>query len=274
MNSPLDPGHPPLYRCHWQEGGRAAAAQEATENSVSFIVPALNEEQNIGPTMQSILRTVEQAGLDDYQIVMVNDGSVDGTGTVMKRLAAEDPLHRIYVENRVNLGLGGAFKAGVAAANRHWAMLIPGDDSHPPEGILPILAQRGPWEMVIPYVTNTEARPWERRVISRIYTALFNGLGRVSVPYFNGLILYRRDLLQAVGIETDSYAFQAEALIKLIHQGRRFTTLGVVISGRQHGRSKAFNWRNLWQIGQTLWRVWNISRRAARSQERQEGLHA
>jgi glycosyltransferase involved in cell wall biosynthesis len=219
----------------------------AEPDIVSFIVPALNEERNIEATVAELDRTVALAKIDRAEIVFVNDGSTDSTGAIMARLAAERPGSR-YIENPRRLSLGGAYKVGIRAATGTYVMLVPGDNEHPAEGLLPILAMRGKADIVIPYVTNPRVRSFSRVLTSRLFTGLLNLTFGLRVPYYNGLVIHRRALLQNITIDTDSYAYQAEAIVKLLKSGCDFVTVGTVLTPRHSGPSSAFKLHNVIRV--------------------------
>lgn len=91
-----------------------------TKPTISFIVTALNEEANIEPTVQQILIAAQGRFLD-YEILLVNDGSTDATGTIMEKLVAENSKIRV-LHNQHSLGVGGAYKSG----SRFYSRDIPG----------------------------------------------------------------------------------------------------------------------------------------------------
>jgi dolichol-phosphate mannosyltransferase len=237
---------------------RSVAVSEPAEprlqkiRAVSFVVPALNEEINIGDTVAEIRRAAEV--LDDYQIVIVNDGSTDRTGEIADGLAQNDAHIRV-VHNSRNLGFGGAYKVGVANAAMPYVIMIPGDNNHPAPGITPILDRLGEADIVIPYVANPQVRGLKRQVISNVYTILLNTIFRLKVPYYNGLVLHRTDLLRTITIGTDGYAYQSEALIKLLRRGA--SSVGVPVALAEHGdrRTRAFKLKNVMRVGETIWRL-------------------
>ena len=83
--------------------------------SVSFIVPALNEEANIASTVQGILNVVEHR-LPQFEIIVVDDGSLDGTARVVDTIAATNPRVRVLRKLIPSLGLGRLESRGVAFA--------------------------------------------------------------------------------------------------------------------------------------------------------------
>ena len=228
------------------------SAASATR-TLTVVVPAYNEEANLAAAVAEI-HAACRGRVADYEIVVVDDGSRDGTGALADALAAADPRVRA-LHNRPNRGLGGAYKAGVAAARHAHVMMVPGDNSHPAEGVTPIIDRIGEADIVIPYVTNPESRGFARRVVSRAYTLLHNALFRLRVPYYNGLVVHRTALLRSITIETDGFAYQSEALVKLLRGGASFVSVGVVIDeGPQH-RSTAFRPKNVMRVGVAVLRL-------------------
>lgn len=226
--------------------------------SVSFIVPALNEERNI----EGATRTCQAAAeglVSDYEIILVNDGSQDRTGAVMDDLARTSPHIRV-VHNPRNLGFGGAFKAGLAVARMEYVVRICGDDQVPVVGVRRILAEIGNADLVIPYIANpAEFRSWGRRFGSWGFTTLVNSLFGLRVPYYNHCVVFRRDAAQGIRIVTDGFAYQAEAVVKLLRAGYTFVPIGINDMARIHGKSTALRPRNLLKvvraIGDLFWEV-------------------
>jgi dolichol-phosphate mannosyltransferase len=228
-----------------------SGSNDRSDDSLAFIVPALNEQENIVGAVAEMRRAAAMAGLAHHEIVLVNDGSTDRTGEIMRDLAARDPAIT-YVENPTNLSLGGAYKAGVRVATATYVMLVPGDNEHPAEGLLPILSERGKADIVVPYVVNVEVRGLFRRMASTGFTSLVNVMFMRRVPYYNGLVIHRRALLKGVTIRTNGYAYQAEAIIKLLRLGHSYVTVGTMIGSRKRGTSKAFEISNVLKVVMAL----------------------
>jgi dolichol-phosphate mannosyltransferase len=228
---------------------------------ISFIVPAFNEEENVAATMVEIERARLAAGIQDFEIIAINDASSDNTLAVLKQLAEVHPCIRL-LNNEQNLGLGGTYKRGVKEACGTFVMMVPGDNEHPAEGILSILKMRGAADLVIPYVTNTNVRPLHRRIISRAFVTLMNTLFWLKVPYYNGLVIHRTELLKSITIESDGFAFQAEAVIKLLKRGCSFVTVGTILHAKHDNNTKAFRISNVLNV---VWTLIDLRRRIAQS---------
>ncbi len=218
---------------------------------LSFVIPCYNEQRNIGKVIAEIDAAAADAPVPSYEIVIVDDCSTDDTRDVARSIA-RGRSDIVLVCNATNLGFGGAYKAGVEHANGAYAMMIPGDNSHPKEGITPILRCAGEADIIIPYAANPQARDFARIVISRSFTWLVNSLFGLDVPYFNGTVLHKTELLRSITIKTNSFAYQAEALVRLIRRGATYKAVPVTIAERANGRSSALHLRNVIQVGQCL----------------------
>lgn len=219
---------------------REEALPIAAEGSISFIVPCFNEEENVAATVESIRAAMTDT---DYEIILVDDCSKDGTLARMQELARDDP-RVVALHNEVNLNFGGAYKRGLGAARAEYAMMLPGDNGFPAESIAEVARHAGAADIIIPTVINPGIRPWYRTIGSRGFTTLLNWLFWLKVGYYNGAVLQRIALLHKIEIKTDSFAYQAEALVKLTARGASYKHCQVRINEREAGRSSALSWRN------------------------------
>lgn len=216
---------------------------------VSFVVPCFNEEHNVAATVASA-RSAMPAGRD-YEIVLVDDCSTDRTLGRMQELAKSDP-RIVVLHNPVNLSLGGSYKQGVAVAKGQHVIMIPGDDGFPAKAIAEIFQHAGKADIVIPYAVNPGVRTPFRAFASRAFVALLNAMFRLDVRYYNGAVLHKTALLRTVEIRTNGFAYQAEALVKLISNGASYVHCGVEIKDREAGSSTALSLRNQIAVWKTL----------------------
>jgi dolichyl-phosphate beta-glucosyltransferase len=227
---------------------------------LSIIVPALNEEKHLGESVAEGLKAADQSGVS-CEIIVVDDGSTDRTSEVALRLAEQDPRIR-NTRNSRNLGLGGAYKQGLALARGTFVTWIPGDASHPADGLTPVYRAIGEADIIIPRPTNPEARTFQRRVISWLYTLVVNLFTGFRVPYYNGLSVHRVELLRATRFETNNFGFQAESITRLMFRGASYKVVDTIITERQAGRTKAFRLKNVLSVVKTLGRILLFSLRA------------
>jgi glycosyltransferase involved in cell wall biosynthesis len=223
--------------------------------AVSFVVPCYNERENVAATVAEIERGVKESGIADFEIIVVDDCSNDGTSEVVKGLLTQVPQLRLVI-NEKNLSLGGAYKEGVKRAVKDYVMMIPGDNSHPAEGITPVLGNAGNADIVVPYPQSRDVRSSYRQYLSGGYTAMLNLLFGLNLPYYNGIALHRGDLLKSIEIKTNGFAYAAEILIRLIRRGSTFVTVAVVIRERKEGRSSALKPKNMMRVFGAILSLW------------------
>jgi glycosyltransferase involved in cell wall biosynthesis len=214
-----------------------------------FVIPCFNEEDNVGVTVGSVREAMGARG--DYEIILVNDASTDRTLERMQALAAADSRIRI-LDNPVNLGFGGSYKRGAKDAIATYVMMLPGDDGFPAQSIAEIISHAGEADIIIPIVTNRGARHWLRAFASKGFTTLLNWAFWLDVGYYNGAVLQRNELLRTIEITTNSFAYQAEALVKLIARGATYKHCYVSIQERAAGRSSALGLKNQIAVWRTI----------------------
>jgi Glycosyl transferase family 2 len=108
---------------------KTANAIQSWQRSVSVFIPALNEEENLEPTVARLIEALTVT-VEDYEIIIVDDGSSDGTGAVADSLAAESSAVRV-LHNPHNMGLGYCFTQGYREAGKDFFVYIPGDNTWP-----------------------------------------------------------------------------------------------------------------------------------------------
>jgi glycosyltransferase involved in cell wall biosynthesis len=228
-------------------------AQNLNSLSITFLVTALNEEDKIEATVKTI-RAAHPERFGDHEILLVNDGSTDSTPAIMDRMAREDPHIRV-VHNPRNLGLGGAYKRGLQHTRMQHVMWISGDNAETADNIENITTHAGEAEIVIPVLVDQTGRPWLRRLTSRSFTFIVNTLFGLKVRYYNGAVVHRTDLVRSVDILTNSFAYQAEALIKLLRRGHSYVEVPYRSATYDGAFSYAMRPRNLCLVFRALCRL-------------------
>lgn len=238
---------------------------------LSVFIPAYNEEGNLEATVQELrIALLSQADLT-YEIVIVNDGSVDRTGAIADTLASKDPTIRV-VHNPQNLGLAQTFWVGARAARFEYVGWIPGDNGFPAESLKRWVAPLGSADLVHTYLMNTEVRYLSRRIVSRAYTRMMNALFKLNLKYYNGIQIYRRDLLLAVTTHSSGFAMLSEVLVKLLARGSTYTEVGLNMQERVQGQSKAVKLQNIVDVMLTVIRLFIEIKFIYRSRYRSRGV--
>jgi glycosyltransferase involved in cell wall biosynthesis len=223
------------------------------EDSISVIVPAFNEEADLEATVNEVVAAVE-GDFDEYEILVFDDCSTDGTGAAADRTASRNQHVRVF-HNERNRGLGWNYRTGIRVAEKTYVALFNGKHDKTADQIKAMLAQRGKADLIIPYHTNENERSVFRQVVSRAFTSLLNTIFGFSLRYYNGSVLHRRSLLNSIVLHTDSYAFQAEAVIKLLRRGHSYVEVPMRSVYREGVETKAFQARNVWGVAKFMIRI-------------------
>lgn len=213
------------------------------EKTLTIIIPAYNEAANIAATVDEVLWAIGD-GFVDYELLVINDGSADGTGRIIDALAAANSHVKAF-HNERNMGFGATYRRGVDLARMNYVGIVPGDNEITGLSIASILQLVGSADIVVPFTMNLEVRPYGRRFFSRLYTLIINLLFTCELQYYNGPVIHRRDILQSTPINTSGFAFQSTLLVRLIRSGHSFIEVGMYLRPRQGGRSTALKLKNV-----------------------------
>jgi glycosyltransferase involved in cell wall biosynthesis len=218
------------------------------DDTIYFVVPALNEEGNVRDTIDNLLDANK-----DYQyklnVLIVNDGSSDGTRVVAESIAAEYPFVEV-INNKYTRGMGTAFVIGlmknisVKATHNSYYGLLPGDNELAKDTLLSIFKNIGKADAILNYPVNPEVRTWSRRVISILYQKIYNILFGVNIRYFNGPVFFRIGLLRELDLPTRFFSFHAETVIRFIKHGYSYIEVPGRLQPRKAGKSTALRWWN------------------------------
>lgn len=216
--------------------------------SVWLVLPTYNEAENIEPMIEAASLQLEAAAAGDWRILVVDDGSPDGTGQLVDALAESDP--RVAVRHRTRKeGLGRAYVEGfrtALAGGAERVIQMDADFSHDPADIPRLLAASESADVVIGsrYTSGGAIRDWGtiRRVISRggcLYASTVLGV-QVS-DLTGGFKCIRRRTLELIDLDTvraQGYVFQIEMTYRAILNGLRVVEVPIVFRDRQAGESK------------------------------------
>jgi len=219
---------------------------------------ALNEEAALEKVIEEVLAAVRPA-LDDFELILVNDGSSDGTGVIMERFAAREPERIRAVHNERNIGIGASFKRGLDLARYEYVEQLCGDGGVPADQLPAILAQVGTTDLVLPYMTNLPAIKTPFRLFtSRGYTVLLNILFGLDIKYYNGLPVHRRDLLLGMPFSSNGFVYSAEIVLRQIHMGASYVQVGV-LGHAGHTKSSALRFRSMMDVFKSVARLlWGV----------------
>ena len=183
-------------------------------NSLTVIIPAFNEEDNIFSSVTNLVDIFGTKGLD-WQLIIVNDGSTDRTGEIADGLAAGQPNIEV-IHHKRNMGIGYCFRRGVEKAREEIITWFPADGENDLNDLIKYLPLLEHVDIVIPFVVNTGVRSWGRRFLSAVYLWIINLSFGTVFNYTNGTVIYRRHVFDVIKPKTNGIFFQTECLITAV----------------------------------------------------------
>jgi glycosyltransferase involved in cell wall biosynthesis len=207
--------------------------------AVSAFFPCYNDALSI-PKMVRDVHVVLTASVDDYEIIVVDDGSSDDSVAVLRALQDEIPELRL-VEHERNRGYGGALLSGFAAAKYEWVFYTDGDAQYDASELGRCIDAAAHDVDIVQGYKLGRGDAWYRRVIGRAYHHVVRLLFGLRVRDTDcDFRLIRRRLLDAVELSSTSGVICVEMMRKFQVAGARFAEVGVSHYPRPHGRSQFF----------------------------------
>lgn len=204
---------------------------------ISVVIPAYNEEGNIREAVRAVARVLSRLSLP-YEIIVVDDGSSDGTRAIARFLVGTHPNLRVTA-NAVNRGFGFSFMKGVRLARGTYVTVFPSDNEMAASSFLTLVQARSRADLITSYPDSPQMRTPLRRVLSSLFTIGMNRTFGLSLRYFNGPVVCRTAAIGALPIVSDRYTIFAEIIVRLVSAGFRYQEVPFVYVPRRHGRSKA-----------------------------------
>jgi glycosyltransferase involved in cell wall biosynthesis len=211
-------------------------------HTLSVIITAYNERENLEATVDVVLGALTDL-FDDFELIIVDDNSTDGTADVADRLAIRYPAIRV-LHHAPNRGFAASYRHGVSEARMTHVGLVTGDNEMRPESVRAIFAAVGTADVVVPYQANQQDRPWLRRTLSRLFTWIVNRLFGLRLRYFQGPCVYPTAFAQGLPMSTQGFALLTEMLLRTVKAGYSYAEIPMHIQPRRYGRSSALSFRN------------------------------
>ena len=220
------------------------------EQGVSIIIPAYREQDNIEAAIDGVVGAVN--GLTtDYEVIVIDDGSLDKTGEFARLKSENNPNIRVAV-NASNQGFGYSFARGVNMAAKAYVTVFPGDNDMSARSLKELIASRGNADVIITYMRKTDKRSLFRRGLSFLFVLAMNCIFGLKLEYYNGAFICRRELLKSISIKSTGLAALAECLVRLLKAGCSFKPIYFEHTGRKHEKSKALNMKSIKAVFMTI----------------------
>jgi glycosyltransferase involved in cell wall biosynthesis len=212
---------------------------------LSIIIPCFNEME----TVKELLEAVNASSIPEKQIIVVDDGSTDGsTDYIEKELSS---LYQILIKQKINRGKGAALRAGIARASQDIVIIQDADLEYDPRQyeklIEPILQDRADVVYGSRFIGAAPHRVlyfWHR-VGNGLLTLLSNMFTNLNLTDMETCYkVFRREIIQSIQIQEDRFGFEPEITAKISKLQCRVYEVGISYYGRTYEEGKKISWRD------------------------------
>jgi glycosyltransferase involved in cell wall biosynthesis len=227
----------------WNRKSRDAVTAPGSSCVLSVVVMAYNEVETIDATCAEIQSVLEELNLS-YEILIVDDGSTDGTATRADLIVGRERGVRAIHHER-NQGLGGVYRTGFREAHGKYVTFFPADGQFPARIIASFLPRMDHYEMVLGFLPAGG-----RTIIAETLSAAERLVYRLllgPIPRFQGIVMFQRELLACHQLHSEGrgWAILMEFIVRCSRANHRIISLPTEVRARTHGASKVNNLRTI-----------------------------
>ena len=201
-----------------------------------------NEEGNVEALVHSIIKVFLSTDIQDYEVIIIDDNSTDGTGAIADELSDKHSFIKV-IHRAGDPGVGYTLKAGFEKSRGDIIVTLDGDFSHDPEDIPRLLSPiyfGADLSIGSRYVDGGICHmPLSRIIISRAYNLLLKILSGMRINDFTtGYRAVKKNTLESVDLVSDGFESHPELHIKAIKKGFKVVEIPITYVGRVKGKSK------------------------------------
>jgi len=223
--------------------------------NLSVFFPAYNEERNVERMVEALERVLPQVA-EDFEIIIVNDGSMDKTGEIADRLVKEDPKVRVVHHER-NLGYGAAIRSGINACRKEYLFFTDGDGQFDVSQLSLFIPLMPEYDAVIGFRLNRQD-PWIRKLNAWAWNRLVRLMFGLKVRDIDcAFKLFHRKVFKDIELESSGAMISTEMLVKIKKKGYKLHEVGVFHSPRLAGKQTGANLRVILRAFKELYRFYH-----------------
>jgi len=229
--------------------------KQGPPTGLSIFFPAYNDSGTIASLVITALRTARPL-TPDHEVIVVNDGSKDGTADILEELAGLYPQVRV-IHHESNRGYGGALRTGFAAATRELVFYTDGDAQYDPAEMAALWRRFDDTVDLVNGYKISRSDPLHRIVIGRVYHHTVKLLFGLTVRDVDcDFRMMRRSIFEKVRLEKNSGVICLEMMKKITDAGFRIAEVPVHHYHRAYGKSQFFNFGRLYRTAIDVMKLW------------------
>jgi glycosyltransferase involved in cell wall biosynthesis len=183
----------------------------ADRYQISIILPAFNEVENLAP----LLKGLQALELSSTEIIVVDDGSTDGSAEIAEEVGVK------VIRHPYNIGNGAAVKSGIRAARGKTLVLMDADGQHRPGDVLKLLREAGRYHMVVGARAKGSKLRFHRYVANLLYNAFASFVTNLRVEDLTSgfRVLSRRDALRFINLLPNTFSYPSTLTLAFLRSG-------------------------------------------------------
>jgi len=232
-----------------------SASPAPSSSGLSVFFPALNDS---GTIASMVIRAVQAASklTPDYEVIVVNDGSADGTAEIADELTRRYPHVRVVHHGKTR-GYGAALQTGFRSATKELVFYTDGDAQYDPAELSVLWASLTPDADLVNGYKISRSDPLHRIIIGRLYHHIVSMLFGLKMRDVDcDFRLMRRAIFDRITLEKTSGVICLEMMKKIQDAGFRIVEVPVHHYHRAFGKSQFFNFRRILKTGVDVMRLW------------------
>ncbi|MFH1743886.1 MAG: glycosyltransferase family 2 protein [bacterium] len=224
--------------------------------SLSVFFPSHNEVDNTGPLVEKTVSVLEPL-VSDYEVIIVDDGSTDGTRELADQLAERFPTVRA-VHHEKNRGYGGAVKTGIASATKEWIFFTDGDGQFDVGEIEHFLPSAGEYDAVVGYRLDRQD-PFHRKAFAFCWGMLIRFLFGFRVRDLDcAFKLFRRRFFEGVELRAEGAVITVELFATMVRAGATIHQIGVHHYPRTAGEQSGGSLKVIFRAFKELFKLYSV----------------
>jgi len=221
--------------------------------SISVFFPCYNEQENVGRTVEKALEVLERLNAD-FEVIIVDDGSSDGTGQIADEIAGRDGRVKV-VHHEGNLGYGAALQSGFKAATKELVFYTDGDGQFDINEMPSLLALMERYDIVSCYRLNRQDS-LIRKINGWCWTRLVCLVFGLKIRDIDcAFKLYKREIFDKIELSSTGALIDAEILARAARKGYRIIQKGVHHYPRTSGAQSGANLRVILRAFKELFKL-------------------